>query len=132
MWAIIVHFNGHRIAIYWATFPSEYLRTIRTVDINSLRNLNMRIKLHHTQFYDLFDPEERTEIIGHVTALVRFIAAGEANVGFFRKGDSPIHRSTEAGRQVLDEIVVLRPPQEDMDTEEEKVWRATKAKDYAP
>ena len=126
-----MHFDGHHVAIYWATFPSEYLRTIRNVDINSLEKLNIRIKLRHTQFYDLFDPNERTEIIKQVAALVRFIAAGEANVGFFRKGDSPIHRPTDAGHEVLDEIVVLRPPQEDMDTDEERIWRATKAKDYA-
>ena len=127
-----MHFNGHHVAIYWATFPSEYLRTIRSVDIDSLKKLNIRIELCHTQFYDLFDPNERTEIIRQVTALVRFIAAGEANVGFFRKGDGPIHRPVEAGRKILDEIIVLRPPQEDMDTDEERIWRAMKAKDYAP
>jgi len=54
-----------------------------------LGKLNIGIEL---QFYDSFDSKERIEIIRHVSALVRFIAAGEVNVGFFsRKGDGPIH-----------------------------------------
>jgi hypothetical protein len=121
MYAIIVQFNSHCVAIYWATFPSESLKTIRTVDINSSGNLNTRIELRHTQFYNLFDPNECTEIIRQVTAPVCFIAMGEANVDFFRKGDSPIHRPAETGLGVLNEIVILRPPQEDMDTDEERI-----------
>ena len=95
-----MHFNGHHVAIYWAIFPSEYLGTIRSVDVNSLEKLNTRIKLRHTQFYDLFDPNERTEIIRQVTAVVRFIAAGEANVGFFRKSGSLQGRESSTRRKL--------------------------------
>ena len=50
-------------------------------------------------------------------ALLRFIAAGEANVGHLWKDSNVIHRSSA---EVGD---VLRPPQMALDASEERSWR---------
>ena len=42
---------------------------------------------------------DRTEFIKEFVALVRFVAAGEANVGFLRKEGGPIHRTTGVGER---------------------------------
>jgi hypothetical protein len=103
---------------------------IRDEDLNSLDKLNIRIKLHHTRLYNLLETQERAEILRHVVALVRFVAAGKANVGFFRYGDSPIHRTKTDGRPVEKETVT-RPPQEEMNENEQRLWRETKGAEYA-
>ena len=85
--------------------------------------------LNHTQLYNLMNTDDRTEFIKEFVALIRFVAAGEANVGFLRKEGGPIHRTTGERGTVEDEPV-LRPPQEDMDQGEEKTWRAMYASLY--
>jgi hypothetical protein len=116
-----VHFDGFHVSVYWATFPSEYLETIRDVDINLLKDRKEKIKLNHSQRYSLLDMYDRTDFIKEFVALLRFVAAGEANVGFLRKDGVEIHRTADG---VVDEDeLVLRPPQEEMEEVEESSWR---------
>ena len=90
-----MHFDGFQVSVYWATFPSEYLQTIRDVDINLLKNRKEKIKLNHSRRYSLLDTRDRTDFIKEFVALLRFVAAGEANVGFLRKDGVEIHRTTD-------------------------------------
>ena len=119
-----MHFNGFYVSVYWATFPSEYLRTIRDVDINLLENRKEKIKLNHSRRYSLLDTEDRTDFIKEFVALLRFVAAGEANVGFLRKDGVEIHRTADGDGAVEEDEQVLRPPQEEMEEIEESSWRA--------
>jgi hypothetical protein len=116
-----VHFDGFQVSVYWATFPSEYLRTIRDVDINLLENRKEKIKLNHSRRYSLLNTNDRTGFIKEFVALLRFVAAGEANVGFLRKDGVEIHRTPD---DVIDEEEqIVRPPQEEMEEVEESSWR---------
>ena len=116
-----MHFNGFYVSVYWATFPSEYLRTIRDVDINLLENRKEKIKLNLSRRYTLLDTNDRTDFIKEFVALLRFVAAGEANVGFLRKDDVEIHRIADG---VDEDEHISHPPQEEMEEVEENSWRA--------
>ena len=120
-----MHFDGFQVSVYWATFPSEYLRTIRDVDINLLKHRIEKITLNHTRRYSLLDTENRTEFIKEFVALLRFVAAGEANVGFLRKDGLDIHRTGDGDGDVEEDQQVLHPPQEEMEEVEESSWRAS-------
>ena len=124
----MVHFDGFYVSIYFATFPSEYLLTIRNIDVDVLRYREEKIKLKHTRRYNLFKTGDRTEFIKEFVALLRFVAAGEANVGHLRKDSSVIHRSVD---ESVDVKVLLHPPQEAMDESEENRWRELYAWQYA-
>lgn len=65
---------------------------------------------------------DRTEFIKEFVALLRFVAAGEANVGFLRKDCVEIHRKTDD--VVEEDERALCPPQEEMEEAEEISWRA--------
>jgi hypothetical protein len=65
---------------------------------------------------------DRTDFIKEFVALLRFVAAGEANVGFLRKNGVEIHRKPDDVDEE-DERVVC-PPQEEMEEAEEVSWRA--------
>ena len=119
-----MHFDGFYVSVYWATFPSEYLRTIRDIDINLLKNRKEKIKLNHSRRYSLLDTRDRTDFIKEFVALLRFVAAGEANVGFLRKDGVEIHRTTDGDGALEEDEQVLRPPQEEMEETEESSWRA--------
>jgi hypothetical protein len=81
-----------------------------------------KIELHHTQLFSLFDEKERTDFIRQIVALIRFVAAGEANIGHLRKNGTQIHRSLDASGHLVDEPV-LHPPQRVMDEREQAEWR---------
>lgn len=49
----------------------------------------MRIKLEHTQAYNLLDPIARTTFFKH---FMRFLASGHGNVGHLRLPGTAIHR----------------------------------------
>ena len=116
-----MHFDGFQVSVYWATFPSEYLRTIRDIDVNLLENRKEKIKLHHSRRYSLLNTNDRTDFIKEFVALLRFVAAGEVNVGYLRKDGVEIHRTADG---VADEDEqVLHPPQEEMEEVEESSWR---------
>ena len=119
-----MHFDGFHVSVYWAVFPSEYLSTIRDVDVNLLAGREEKVKLCHTQGYSLLDTVERTDFIKEFVALLRFIADGEANVGFLRKDCVEIHRTTDDEDTVVEAERVLHPPQEVMEEAEESSWRA--------
>lgn len=57
-------------------------------------------------------------------ALLRFVAAGEANVGHLRKDSEVIHRSVDESTDIL------HPPQEAMDEMEESRWRSLSMTQY--
>jgi hypothetical protein len=116
----VIHFDGFYVSIYFATFPSEYLMTLRNVDISVLKDREEKIKLNHTKRYNLLLAGDRTDFIREFVALLRFIAAGEANIGHLQKDSSVIHRTLheDVGRRA-----VLHPPQEAMDESEEGHWR---------
>jgi hypothetical protein len=122
-----VHFDGIQTAIYFAHFPPDYLHTLRDVNIDLLLHLP-KIKLHHTCWYNLLLPDQRTEFIRHFVALLRFVAAGECNVGHLGREREAIHRTLEgAGEQVG----ALWPGQMAMDEREVEEWRAMFGVDYA-
>ena len=113
-----MHFDGFFASVYWATFPRDYLHTIRNVNVDDVAKWNPKIKLCHTQPYNLFQAEARTEFIQEFVALVRFVAAGEAKVAHLRKGGRVIHRSKSDVEEP-----VLRPPQQALDRDDELWWR---------
>ncbi len=117
------------IAVYFTKFPAEYLRLIRDIDLNVLENRKDKVKLNHTRRYNLFNMADRTDFIKEFVALLRYIAAGEANIGFLGKECKEIHRAkNEKGELQGDEV--LRPPQEEMDETEERMWRMVDASEY--
>ena len=85
-----------------------------------------RLNLKHTRRYNLLKTVDRTEFIKEFVALLRFVAAGEANIGHLRKDSVVIHRGVDD-----DEKVVLHPPQEAMDESEASRWRELNAWQYA-
>lgn len=111
--------------MYFATFPSEYLETLRNVNVDVLKDRKDKIRLNHTQRYNLFNTSDRTEFIKEFVALLRFVAAGEANVGHLRKDSNVIHRNNN------DSNDVLHPPQEAMDDREQDTWRELYGWQYA-
>jgi hypothetical protein len=115
--------------VYFAAFPAEYLRCLRDVNIDDLKNRKNKIQLHHTRLYNLFNTSDRTEFIKEFVALVRFVAAGEANIGFLGKGRSEIHRMTDVDGQI-ERDQVLQPPQEELNENEGDMWRKTDAREY--
>jgi len=119
----VIHFDGFFVSVYFATFPSQYLDTIRNVNVD--REWKEKIRLQHTRRYNLFSRDDRTEFIKHFVALLRFIAAGEANIGHLRSDSDIIHRSAE------ETTSILHPPQEAMDEREEGRWRSLSASQYA-
>jgi hypothetical protein len=118
----VVHFDGFYASVYFATFPSEYLHTIRNVNVDTA--WEEKVKLHHTRRYNLFNRNDRTEFIKQFVALLRFTAAGEANIGHLRKDGDTIHRAQD------DFAEILHPPQEAMDEVEEARWRTLSASQY--
>ena len=124
----MVHFDGFYVSVYFATFPSEYLLTIRNINVDVLKYREEKVKLQHTRRYNLFKTGDRTEFIKEFVALLRFVAAGEANVGHLRKDSNVIHRSVDESVRVK---ALLHPPQEAMDESEENRWRELYAWQYA-
>ena len=124
-----MHFDGFYVSVYFAKFPAEYLRLVRDIDLNILKNRKDKVKLNHTRRYNLFNTVDRTDFIKEFIALLRFIAAGEANIGFLGKKCKEIHRSKDdKGELQLDEM--FYPPQEEMDETEEGIWRMVNAEEY--
>ena len=72
---------------------------------------------------------DRTEFIKEFVALLRFVAAGEANVGHLRKYRQGIHRAMYMKENPVDDPV-LRPPQQDLTEGEENRWRTLHAANY--
>jgi hypothetical protein len=95
--------------------------TLRNIDINVLKNREDKVKLNHTKRYNLLVTGDRTDFIKEFVALLRFIAAGEANVGHLRKDSTVIHRTVDD--HGVGDKAVLHPPQEAMDDSEESRWR---------
>lgn len=120
-----MHFDGFHASIFFATFSAEYLRTLRDVNVGFLQNMPEKVQLYHTVTWNLCRADSRTEFIEQFVALVRFVAAGEANIGFLGKHRTSIHR-TEGSRETP-----LRPPQMEMDEKEEAAWRVKAAEEYA-
>ncbi len=116
----MVHFDGFYVSVYFAIFPSEYLMTIRNVDINLLKDRDDKVKLNHTKRYNLLLTGDRTDFIKEFVALLRFVAAGEANVGHLRKDSNVIHRTVD---ECVGDKAGFHPPQEAMDGSEETRWR---------
>ena len=67
---------------------------------------------------------DRTDFIKEFVAVLRFVAAGEANVGFLRKDGVEIHRKTDEEGVIEEDEQVFCPPQEEMEESEESSWRA--------
>jgi len=61
--------------------------------------------------YNLMTTDSRTDFVKEFVALLRFVAAGDANIGHLRKGSREIHRATDRTGHIANEPV-LRPPQE--------------------
>ena len=119
----MVHFDGLFVSVYFATFPSEYLDTIRNVNVDT--EWKEKITLHHTRRHNLLSRDDRTEFIRHFVVLLRYIAAGEANIGHLRNDSDTIHRNAD------ETPPILHPPQEAMDEREEGRWRNLSAFHYA-
>lgn len=52
---IVVHFDGFYISVYFTIFPTQYLRTMRDINLNDFEEKSKedRIKLKHSQIYNL-------------------------------------------------------------------------------
>ena len=124
--SIVAHFHRFSGAIYFATFPWHYLDRLRNINIDSLKEQE-KIPLHHSRLYNLLNTDSRTEFIKHMVALIRMVAAGDANVGHLRKDAGKVHREEDPSAK--DESV-MHPPQEEMDEKEESRWREVSAKEY--
>ena len=124
--SVVVHFDGFHVSIYFATFPAQHLKIIRDIDVNALQRQKEKIMLNHTRRYNLFNSVDRTDFIKEFIALVRFVAGGEANIGFLGKNRPEIHRTdkNKGDKQIL------HPPQEEMDENEEEIWRMAHAMNY--
>ena len=116
---IVIHFDGFHACVYFATFPSQYLETLRNEDIGILRDRQPKIKLNHTRLYNLFMTDDRTDFIEEFVALLRFVAAGEAKVGHLRKDSEVIHRRTDGNGSGE---VVSHAPQQAQDESEARTW----------
>ena len=123
-----MHFHGCSAAIYFATFPWHYLDRLRNINIDSLKE-HEKIPLHHSRLYNLLNTDSRTEFIKHMVALIRMVAAGDANVGHLRKGADKLHRDEDLYGNAKDESVI-HAPQEEMDEKEESRWREASSKEY--
>lgn len=88
----IIHLSGFYASIYWAYFPSEYLRIINAIGVDVLPS-QMRITLRYTPAYNLLDPGPRTTFLKHLIALIRYLAAGLGDVGHLRLPGTKIHRT---------------------------------------
>jgi hypothetical protein len=117
------------VSVYFGAFPAEYLRCLRDVNIEVLRNRKNKIRLHHTRLYNLFNTLDRTEFIKEFVAIVRFVAAGEAYIGFLGKNCSEIHRIVDSIVQI-DQDQAFQPPQEELNENEGEMWRKTDAREY--
>lgn len=62
-------------------------------------------------------------------AVIRTIAARGANVGHLRKDAGKVYREESPSGNAKDELVV-HPPQEQMDENEESLWREVSANEY--
>jgi hypothetical protein len=130
--AFVVHFEGFRTGIYFATFPSEYLNAVRNENLDSLKDRTSKIELNHTQLYNLYEPVDRTQFIKDMVAMFRFVAAGEANIGYLRKNGDEIHRKLDsAGNPVSNLESGALPPQRVMDEQEEEDWLKNPDEEYA-
>lgn len=115
---------GHSASIYYATFPSSYLRKIQYDGIDALTDSD-EIILHHTEPKSLFDEIQRTNFIDDFIALVLFLVDGGGNIGFVRRHpDSSIHR--DRGEDLKNKVITTRtnPPQQVLDwgeTDDDKV-----------
>ena len=59
---IVVHFDGFYVSIYFAIFPSEYLETVRIIDIEMFKHRERKVQLNHTRRYNLFNTADWTEL----------------------------------------------------------------------
>ena len=126
---------GLHASIYWADFPSKYLRTIHTIGIDKLPK-HTRIKLCHTKPDSLVDPIHRTLFLKHFIALIRYLAAGHGNVGHLRLLGDKIHRTLKAivmddeeeSEEECEEIIA--PSWMVLDVGEEEKWVEKHRYDY--
>ena len=123
-----MHFHGCSAAIYFATFPWQYLDQLRNINIDSLKE-HEKIPLHHSRLYNFLNTDNRTEFIKHMVALIRMVAAGDANIGHLRKDGGQVHREEDPSGNAKEESV-MHPPQEEMDEKEQSRWREVSAKEY--
>ena len=112
---IVVHFDGSYVSVYLVNFPSEYLDTLRNRDISTRKP---KLKLNYTRRYNLFQTTDHTEFIREFVTLLRFVAAGKANVGHLRRDSEVIHRTTI--ENIRDDV--RHAPQQAQDDSEERVW----------
>jgi hypothetical protein len=102
--------------LYFTTFPSSYLQTLHTINIDDLPLRNPLLKLYHTHRYNLMNTHDRTDFIREFVARLRFVASGDAGIGYLRGNCPVIHR--DMGMLGVGDLV-LRPPQEGLDEPEE-------------
>ena len=127
---IVVHFDGFHASVYWAEFPSIYLNTLREGNVDQLKDFSPKIKLRHTRRYNLINTVQRTEFIKEFIALLRYVAAGDAHIGYLRNDTQDIHRTLVSGCELKDDLPQCAP-QEAFNRAELNMWRERDAQDYA-
>jgi hypothetical protein len=91
-----MHMWGLTACFFWATFPPEYLRTLREENIEELQKHPL-VTLYHSEPRHLLISSERDEFINEFMCVVRCITSGFGNIGFLRRNPkSPIHHQGEA------------------------------------
>jgi hypothetical protein len=84
-----MHVNGFSTSFYWATFPYEYVNTIRNKGLHYLRS-NQTIQIHHSKPCNLAKLAERKEFVKEFSAMVKYVFQGAATVGHVRPGGDAI------------------------------------------
>jgi hypothetical protein len=88
----VMHVSGVEVSFYWATFPSEYLKTVRLGNLSDLKK-GPRITLHHSEPRSLLHPRERNLFLEEFVSILRCVAEGYGKVGYLRRDkDTHIHR----------------------------------------
>ena len=121
--AFVVHIAGLEASIYWADLPSDFLRTVHT---GGIENLSTKIPIQHTAPLNLLHPETRTQFIKDFVYLLRYIAAGYANIGHLRRPGSVIHRFINSSQEEIEE-----PPQNVLDEDDLVSWRENSSQAYS-
>lgn len=91
--------------------------------------MEYNIPLHHSPLYNHLNTSSRTEFIKHMVALIRMVAAGEANIGHLRRDGTKIHRKVDVTENPIVDPV-MHPHQQEMDEKEEFSWKEQEAMNY--
>jgi len=123
--AFVFHFAGFEASVYWATFPSAFLRKVHS---GVPKDFTEPVEIKHSRPCNLLDPTSRTSFILDFIALVRYVADGRANVGQLRRPGTVIHRTVNSRASAEEDV--MNPPQAALNDRELADWLQDSAQHY--